>query len=692
MKYYIRLMARIGIVALVCASALVASGVQAQSGTGVIRVATTGTNVAGCGSVAQPCQTPHFAVLASIQNGSSFQGEILIAGGTYTQSPDDQLIKITVLSANLRITGGYTTSNWNVSNPVANPTILDGQNGKRGILISVPENVAATCNVTISNLTIQNGRALATDPYGGGVLIDNCSNVRISNVTVKDSKAIGQNDTNAGSSSPGAGGGIAVRGNTNVKGGLTLNTVTLSNNQANGGDEANGARGGLGLGGGLYSIYGSVTATGLTVTNNSVKGGNAPGKAGELNGQRGDGLGGGVTLIYTTFSIDQMTLTGSVAQGGVSGAKGGLGLGGGINIELSTGTILNSTIQANQAIGGASDSGGTGGAGLGGGIFSTDSALTLTNVQSKANSATGATGATNGDAGGGGVYLTTGQTANNSLTATNLIVAANSASSGGGAIFGGGIDCGASQININHATFSGNSLSGGGVKSGGAIALIGFSANAPCSGSVTNSIITDHNSSPILANAFAGTTTFTNILVNNNVGALLDNFSNRPVTTNNVITGDPLFVAPGNLPYDYRIGFGSAAINQAVGSTLTTDFEKQPRPIGAAADLGADEYQVGLAGSSGDTTISLVLTPPPGTTVTNYQVIYTKENGANDATEGASPINAGPGTTINLTGLSLRKTYTVRVLAFNGATQVAESTTLTLTTGRFLINLPLIVY
>ena len=49
---------------------------------------------------------------------------------------------------------------------------------------------------------------------------------------------------------------------------------------------------------------------------------------------------------------------------------------------------------------------------------------------------------------------------------------------------------------------------------------------------------------------------------------------------------------PANLLADYHLGTGSGAINQAVGATgVTDDIDGDPRPVGPAADVGADEVR-----------------------------------------------------------------------------------------------------
>ncbi|MCS7179509.1 MAG: DUF5123 domain-containing protein [Anaerolineae bacterium] len=70
-------------------------------------------------------------------------------------------------------------------------------------------------------------------------------------------------------------------------------------------------------------------------------------------------------------------------------------------------------------------------------------------------------------------------------------------------------------------------------------------------------------------------------------------FSNTPnhassgVVSTNEITGDPRFVDPAG--GDFHIGAGSAALDVGATTGVTTDIDGDPRPIGPAPDIGADE-------------------------------------------------------------------------------------------------------
>ena len=668
------------------------NSIHAQTNTGIIRVAPNGSDTPGCGSESSPCQSPLFGAYQAIQSATfTVSGEVRIAGGRYSQSAFSSLVHVGN-AGNLRISGGYSTSNWNGSDPINNATILDGQNTKRGIFISVPNDKAAACHITISNLTIENGRSNNDigNTYGGGILIDNCTDVRISNVTIRNSQAVGLSNTGNSIAAAGAGGAIAVRGNQSVQAGLTLQNVILSSNQALGGNEASAIRGGLGVGGAIFSESSKLNFTNVTLIDNIARAGDAPGGSGNEGGQRADGLGGGLAIIRSpSFTINGLTIRGNKAEGGDANGLAGLALGGGLFIELSSGSISNATIQGNQASGGASSSAnGTGGTSLGGSMHVTDSTVILSQVAMIQNTVNAGTGATSGDAGGGGASFVRDNMPT-SITADNLIIGANTATAGaGGLIIGGGLHCSTVQLNLRHATIANNTLNGNGAKLGSAMSIIGLSAGNGCSGSISNSIIANHAGSPIYANPNAGQTTFNTTLSANNGTPFLDNSGNGSVSETNTFPGDPRFVNAIN--GDFHIGAGSAALDKASATSLTADIDGQKRPIGAAADLGADELQLLLNASASDTSISLSWQVPAGTAPTHYEIEYTKDPGVSDPQQGASPIRVGTQTSFALTGLTKNKTYSIKVVAYNGSTRLAESDFIPLFTGEFRAYMPVV--
>lgn len=672
------------LIALCIAGAALAHPQPAAAASTIVRVATSGADTSTCGSAAQPCASLEAGLERTVNPATGrYAGEIRVAAGTYTY-PSPRAVAFIWRNGSVTIRGGYTTSNWDVSNPTANVTTLDGENTRRGIWITNNTLDAGQCFVTIEGLRVTRGRAAGDDPSGAGILNDHCT-MTLRNVTVTNSVAQGQDNTGTNAkTSAGTGGGISVRGSAaNRLAVATLENVTITNNQALGGnDSAAAPRGGLASGGGLFAINATLRATGLTVTDNQARAGNAPGSAGVTDGiQRADGLGGGIFIaLVPFFALDGLQVTGNSATGGNAGNLGGLGLGGGVKIELSAGSITNSIIRGNTATGG---SGAEGGAGHGGGIFSTGSAVTMDSVQVVQNSVQGLNGSSvGGNGGGGGIYLITVPGVASSLQASNIVIAGNAATGGNGTTpRGGGLDCVDTALTLSHATIAANTLNGPGTGLGPAVGLVGTSASAGCSGSISNSIIADHAGSPVYANARVKPLTISRVLFANNGSPNLTQESGGQATEQNSFTGNPSFVSPGAPNFDYHIQSNSAAINQATGSTTPKDFDGQSRPAGAAADVGADEFstEIPLTVNLAPTGVTLSWRALPAVTVTGYRVEYTRSAGASNANEGASPITLpASATSQTLSGLTRGATYSITVIALNGGSEAGRSATVTI--------------
>ncbi len=658
----------------------------------VVYVAPSGADSPTCGSASAPCRSIE-AGLERIVNPATgrYSGEIRLAGGTYTY-PSNHAVAFIWRRGVVTIRGGYSTDDWNTSNPTANVTTIDGENTRRGIWMTNSTFDAAQCLVTIEGVTVTRGRARSDDPSGGGVLNDSCT-LTLRNVTITNSIARGQDSTNANPvTSPGSGGGLSIRGVPNNPAIATLENVVIRDNQAIGGnDSASAPRGGLASGGGLFAINARVRASNLRVEQNIARAGDAPGSAGVTGGiQFADGLGGGIFFVLMpSFELDNVQVLNNLAEGGDAGNQGGLGLGGGVKIELSAGSIMNSVIRGNSAKGGA---GATGGAGHGGGIFSTASAVTMENVQVLQNSVQGATG---GNGGGGGIYLITTPGASSSLVASNIVIAGNSAQGGNGAAStGGGIDCVDTQLTLSHATIANNVLQGSSAGLGSAIRLVGTPSSVGCGGEISNSIIASHTGSPIYANSQIKPITVRRVLFFNNAGPNITVESGASITEQNSFSGNPQFVSPGAPNFNYHIQSGSAAIDQAVNSTIARDIDGQARPFGFASDVGADEYSTEIP-------LTFVRIPrgatlswriPPNLVVMQYRVEYTKSAGASDAAQGASPINLPASTTTStLSGLTRGATYTFVVVGLNGASEVGRSSQVTVIIAANEVYLPLVV-
>jgi uncharacterized repeat protein (TIGR01451 family) len=218
--------------------------------------------------------------------GHSAPGDVLhIAGtclGVSTFSDDGQPVDQTVfLTESLSLRGGYTTTNWTESDPVANPTVLDALGLGRVIYIS---NSAA---ISITGLHLRQGAAL----NGGAIYVSDGV------FTMTQSLVYSSTATNGGALYNAAGDVYLVRDNQifnneatsgggvyNADGSMWIDDALLWNNQAatNGGGFYHAGGSGLiqnavlwanqatGNGGGIYNA-----ATGLTVRHDTFYGNSA---------------------------------------------------------------------------------------------------------------------------------------------------------------------------------------------------------------------------------------------------------------------------------------------------------------------------------------------------------------------------------------------------------------------------------
>ena len=270
----------------------------AQAGTGIIRVATTGSDIPGCGGTGNPCRTVQYAV-DQAQPGD----EIRVATGIYTgvqarpvppgypYPPANGLIaQVVYINKTVTVRGGYTAADWNTSDPDANLTTLDAQ-GQGRVLVA-----AGAVSPTIEGLHITGGNAAGLGGFpatvmrhGGGGMYAISATVILKNSRLFSNAAV-------------TGGGLLMVGS----------TVTVSHNSILSNTAA--------YGGGL-SLYDSpATLSDNAVFSNAASGG-----------------GGGMFLIGSPATLDSNAISSNTAL-----VCGGLCLGAG------PATLTNNVVADNR--------------------------------------------------------------------------------------------------------------------------------------------------------------------------------------------------------------------------------------------------------------------------------------------------------------------------------------------------------
>lgn len=562
----------------------------------------SGADTAGCGSSGSPC--------ASIQQAVNKAGDgdrILVAHGTYTYqagldpcSGDTGVVCI--VEKELTLLGGFAPPDWTISDPASNPTIIDGQNALRGLLVKKTfPGSASDASLTMQGFTVERGRADGIgsegNAFGGGIKATLVRSIVLRDLVVRDSHAIGSDDGSLGGGIA-AGGGVSI----NTSGDLprvqaTLSRVELSGNLAQGGVSSSGLRGGHAHGGGLFVSRTVLHGTDLTFSNNSTFAGSSNATTA---GVRGEALGGGMAAFGDSDgTLSGVAATGNSVVGGAassSGGFGGTGAGGGIYVEQAALKLRDGDLRGNDSTGGAADNGGLG---SGGGLTSFDADVVLDRVALIDNQATGGDGVTKkGSAGGGGAYLErafdSGVTATvrNSIVGDNRVALGNtgSTSSGGG---GAGLFVLGNDATVVHTTLARNVLVTSGLL-GQAVVVVPRSGS-PSHAIIRDSIIADHTSQANVA-AVQAQSTDSSVALDEGLFAGNERDTNEGAPNSGTFTGlDSMdtdaaagFASPGSPSFDYHLIASSPAIDQATTSLVERDvdgtFRSSPR------DFGADEY------------------------------------------------------------------------------------------------------
>jgi hypothetical protein len=562
----------------------------------VVHVALTGADVAGCGSAAVPCASVQFAV-----DGAAAGDELRIAAGVFAGvSARANTTQTVYVDKDLTLRGGYTVTNWNVSDPTLNPTVLDAQQAGRVVFI----NNAA---VTLANLMLRNGSITGTGTLcpgagcGGGIYatgVLTLTSVRVLfnmarwhggglfaiNATLINTLLQGNTSTDR------QGGGAWVSQE------AALNNAQFINNSA------------AAEGGGLHANSSAHLTNSYFFHNVAVRN------------------GGGAHIVGTAHITTSQFLSNTALNGGglyvredatIFGAtfldNAASRDGGGMYL-VADANLASSQILSNTALG------------EGGGLKA-NGAVTVTGDLFEGNRCT-AVDCVGGGLSAGNLVLNGARLINNTATAA-----------GGGAYAGGSATVLGGRFEANRCTSPGcwggglhgpnlaitatmfianNAVRGGGLShnfGAGRVVNALFARNAASAGAALYfdspdgaEILHTTIASPTLGAESAihittGTLSVTNTIVasysvgiSSPVGALSADYNlffGNGVDRIGVgagthdVQGNPAFVNP--LADDYHLTGMSAAMDMGAPSSVLRDFEGDSRPVGTAADSGFDE-------------------------------------------------------------------------------------------------------
>ena len=575
--------------------------------------------------------TPCYTIIQTAVDAAVTGDTVKVAKGTYT-SPTVQVIRIV---KSLVVQGGFTASNWDVSNPDANITRLDGQSqvGRRGI---VAEGTAsAFISVTIAGFTVYQGINAPPQSCGGictlyaDVNIDNnrvLSNTA-SGIQIALSTGIVQRNlvqyTKTDTFEPYGNSGIIIETSVAmVKDNILRNngngiyvfkgsSASLVGNLVERNEQGIASERSITFsmeqnisqnneGRGVYvkdaTPFNNVTA--LSIFNNVITGNLGTGieMRNAYNGQIFSNTIGGnrVGINSNPSEGSALTITQNLIQKNI---KDGITLNPGS--VLAPHWILSNTISHNGTSGVlVNDSEGSETQIIGNTIefnvpeskFDTDDGGGI-NIQARSHvlivNNRIAHNASNHYGGGIAIGTMTGDKPIVTMTA-NLILTNTSPGTGSAIAIGGGQVFATNDIIArNYSELQAVYIFGGKlvaehwtIANNGSYGVKVFFGGSAL---ISNTIIAGHKVSAFEQSLSGGTFVADHTLSFNN-GETCANFS----TCTNTVQGDPKFVSDALL--NFHIKAGSAAIDQATDLGLAEDIDGPGRPQGAAPDIGADEF------------------------------------------------------------------------------------------------------
>ncbi len=339
-----------------------------------------------------------------VANGASGSG-----GGIFNAAGGVLLISNSVISNNQanRAGGGIEDNSGAGLGITLTNVTMSGNNAGVAPATAAPGNGGAVHITGPGSIDITGGSILNNDAaLEGGGLWNGTGTMNVMGTTINGNTALGAASDDGGGGIFNNGGTLNVGSNTSIinnvasgtsgsGGGLfsTAGAVTIDSTMFDG-NTANRA------GGAIEIVLGTVVVSNSTMQNNDVNG-----SAGTAN----PGNGGAFHITGNTGSV---SFSNCDVMGNDAASEGG-GLWNQSGIIM---TVINSTIDDNEAFGAAADNGG-------GGIFNNGGTLVVTGSSLNDNIASGTSGS------GGGLFSTVGD-----VTITNTSFEGNSANRAGGAI------------------------------------------------------------------------------------------------------------------------------------------------------------------------------------------------------------------------------------------------------------------